>query len=62
MMNVVRRIIISAMPSMPSVKRMPHVGIQAASIAACQPVSAGSNDHQRPSETRNSMTKNQKAS
>ena len=38
MMNVVSSTIISAMPSMPSVKRTPHVGIHATSTAACQPV------------------------
>ena len=61
MMKVVSRTIINAMPSIPSVKRTPHVGIQAMSIEACQPLSAGLYDHQRPSDTTNSSRKNQKA-
>ena len=61
MMKVVRSTIISAMPSMPSVKRTPQLGIQDMSIDACQPLSAGLYDHHNPSETMNSRTKNQNA-
>ncbi len=62
MMKVVRSTIISAIPSIPIVKRTPQVGIQAASTDACQPVSDGLNDHQSPSDTMNSTTKIQTAS
>ena len=62
MMKVVSSTIISAIPSTPSVKRTPHVGIHPVSIGACHPVSAGLNDHHSPSETMNSSTKNQNAS
>src|SRR3954463_964657 len=61
MMKVVSSTIISAMPSTPSVKRAPQLGIQGRSIAACQPVSAGVKDHHTPSETTNSSRKNQNA-
>ena len=61
MMKVVSRIIISAMPSMPSVKRMPQVGIHCVSTAACHPVFAGLNDHQSPAETRNSTSRTKNA-
>src|SRR5438128_11320639 len=61
MMKVVSSTIISAIPSTPSVNRAPHVGIHGVSIDACQPASVGLNDHQRPSDTRNSSTKNQNA-
>src|SRR5215475_11591583 len=57
MMNVVSRIIITAMPSMPSVKRMPHDGIQLQSTTDCHPVCDGSKLHQSPSETMNSIAK-----
>ena len=53
-MNVVSRTIITAMPSTPSVKRMPHDGIHAQSTTDCQPAIAGSKLHQSPSETTNS--------
>src|SRR5687768_6900974 len=62
MMKVVRRTIISAMPSRPSVKRIPHDGIQARSKECCQRSSAGSNDHHRPSDRTNSIAKNRVAS
>ena len=61
MMKVVSSTIINAIPSMPRLKRTPHVGIQAMSIDACQPFSAGLYDHHKPSETMNSRTKNQNA-
>src|SRR6266436_10174188 len=61
MMKVVSNTIINAMPSTPKVNRTPHVGIHAVSIGACQPLFAGLNDHQRPSETRNSRTKSHRA-
>ncbi len=54
--DVVSRIIISEMPSMPIVKLMPHVGIHGTLTMACHPAAAGSNDHQRPSDTTNSTT------
>ena len=57
MMKVVSSTIISAMPSRPSVKRAPHDGIHAMSNRCCQPVTAGSNAHQRPTESTNSMAK-----
>ena len=62
MMNVVRRIIINAMPSMPMAKRTPHDGIHGISTANCQRASEGSNAHQRPNETMNSTRKVSKAS
>ena len=55
MMNVVSRIIINAMPSIPIAKRTPHDGIQAILTANCHWASAGSNAHQRPNETMNSI-------
>ncbi len=61
MMKVVNNTIISAIPSTPSVKRTPQVGIQPISIGACHPVSAGLNDHQSPIETTNSSTNSQSA-
>src|SRR5438270_458088 len=62
MMNVVRRIIINAMPSMPMAKRTPHDGIHGISTANCQRASDGSNAHHRPNETMNSTRKVSKAS
>jgi hypothetical protein len=56
MRNVVSRIIITAIPSTPSVKRTPHCGIQRQSIVACIAVTLGSYDHHRPSETANSSS------
>ena len=56
-MKVVSSTIISAMPSRPSVKRTPHVGIHGTSNRCCQPVTAGSNAHQSPIESTNSMAK-----
>ena len=44
------------MPSMPTVNRMPHDGIQAGSTTDCHPAFAGSTLHQSPSETTNSAT------
>ena len=61
MMNVVSSTIISEMPSTPSVKRMPHASIHGTSNTACQPADAGSNDHQRPSETTNSSSERRTA-
>src|SRR5262249_6825813 len=55
MMNVVSRIIITEMPSMPSVKRMPHDGIQGQSTTDCHPAGVGSKLHQSPSDTMNSI-------
>src|SRR3954471_11051651 len=57
MMNVVSRIIITAIPSTPIVKRTPHDGIQGMSIPDCQAAFAGSKLHQSPSETANSIAK-----
>src|SRR5688500_9959580 len=56
MIDVVSRIIIIAMPSMPSVKRMPHEGIHVMSKTACHAPCIASNDDQRPSDTMNSTT------
>ena len=55
MMNVVRRIIITAMPSTPSVKRIPHDGIHDQSTTDCHAATDGSKLHQRPSDTTNSI-------
>ena len=58
MMNVVSSTIITAMPSMPIVKRMPHDGIHAqVDNATATPRCAGSKLHQSPSETTNSTAK-----
>jgi hypothetical protein len=62
MMKVVRSTIMSAIPSMPIVKRMPHDGIQAKSTTDCHAVVAGSKLHHRPTETTNSMAKKSSAS
>src|SRR5947208_1413012 len=56
MIDVVSRIIMSAMPSMPSVKRMPHDGIHDRSNAACHADTVGSNDHHSPIDTMNSTS------
>jgi hypothetical protein len=62
MMKVVRSTIINAMPSRPSVKRMPHDGIHQWSYRCCQASSAGSKAHQRPIERMNSSAKKAVAS
>src|SRR5262245_34259256 len=54
MMNVVRRIIMTAIPSTPTEKRTPHVGIHGLSTIDCQPVCPGSKLHHNPNETMNS--------
>src|SRR6476646_2912230 len=55
MMNVVSRIIMTAMPSTPSVKRTPHDGIHGMSITDCHAAFAGSKLHHKPIETTNSI-------
>src|SRR5438477_11223719 len=62
MMNVVSRIILNAMPSMPMAKRTPHDGIHGISTANCQRASEESNSHQRPDETLKSTRTVSKAS
>src|SRR4051812_46270940 len=54
MMNVVNSTIITAMPSTPTVKRMPQLGIQATSTTDCHACCPGSKFHHNPSETTNS--------
>src|SRR5215510_6908469 len=54
MMNVVSRIIMTAMPSTPTEKRTPHDGIHGKFTIDCQPESSGLKLHQSPNETTNS--------
>src|SRR5689334_6818002 len=62
MMNVVSSTIINAMPSSPTVKRVPHEGIQCTSNTNCQPAPLGLNVHHSPNETMNSTKKVMSAS
>src|SRR5262245_48374859 len=54
MMNVVSRIIMTAIPSTPTEKWTPHNGIQGTFSVDCQSLFDGSKLHHRPSDTTNS--------
>ena len=57
MMNVVSSTIIDAIPSTPTRNPTPQSVIHGRSTIACIPPSAGSSDHQRPSDTAKSTRK-----